>query len=181
MYEHLADLPLRIDGYRLERLARTVSSGFERVSTVFTLHGGGEEGAGEDVTYQPEAQEAQLAAGPVLDLAGEWTLGAFSAHLGALDLFPGFAPEQDAYRRYRRWGLESAALDLALRQAGTALHTLLARPPRPVTFVVSSRLGEPPSVAPVTGRLARYPDLRFKLDATPSWSDELIAELVALG
>jgi hypothetical protein len=47
--------------------------------------------------------------------------------------------------------------------------------------VVSSRLGEPPTIAPVTGRLARYPGLRFKLDATPSWSDELIAELVALG
>jgi hypothetical protein len=32
----------------------------------------------------------------------------------------------------------------------------------------------------VRSRLARYPALRFKLDATPSWSDELIAELVAL-
>jgi L-alanine-DL-glutamate epimerase-like enolase superfamily enzyme len=181
MYEHVADLPLRVDGYGLRQLTRVVSSGFERVSTVFTLHGGGEEGAGEDVTYQPEAQRAQFAAGPVLDLAGDWTFGTFSEHLGALDLFPGFTPEQEVYRRYRRWGLESAALDLALRQAGTALHTLLGRAVRPVTFVVSSRLGEPPTSGPVTSRLARYPELRFKLDATPSWSDELIAELVALG
>jgi L-alanine-DL-glutamate epimerase-like enolase superfamily enzyme len=181
MYDLVAGLPLRIDGYRLDRLARTVSSGFERVSTVFTLYGGGETGAGEDVTYEAEAHDAQLAAGPVLALAGEWTFAAFSEHLGALDTFPGFAPGQDAYRRYRRWGLESAALDLALRQAGTALHALLGRDVRPVTFVVSSRLGEPPTIVPVTGRLARYPRLRFKLDATPSWSDELIAELVALG
>ena len=181
MYERVADLPLIIEGYRLERLARTVSSGFERVSTVFTLRGAGQAGAGEDVTYQAEAHEAQIAAGPVLELAGEWTFGSFSEHLGALELFPGFTPEQDVYRRYRRWGLESAALDLALRQAGTALHTLLDLELRPVTFVVSSRLGEPPTLAPVTGRLARYPELRFKLDATPSWSDELIAELVALG
>jgi hypothetical protein len=58
---------------------------------------------------------------------------------------------------------------------------VLERDVRPVSFVVSSRLGEPPSIQPVTSRLARYPDLRFKLDATPDWSDELIAELVALG
>jgi hypothetical protein len=181
LYDAVAELPLLVEGYGLERLARTVSSGFERVSTVFTLHGGGLEGRGEDVTYEAEAQEAQLAAGPVLPLAGEWTFAAFSAHLGALDLFPGFTPGHDVYRRYRRWGLESAALDLALRQAGHALHDMLDRGVSPVRFVVSSRLGEPPTIAPVTGRLARYPDLRFKLDATPSWSDELIAELVALG
>jgi hypothetical protein len=46
--------------------------------------------------------------------------------------------------------------------------------------VVSSRLGEPPTIAPVASRLARYPELSFKLDATPDWSDELIAELQAL-
>jgi hypothetical protein len=180
LYDAVADLPLKIDGYRLERLARTVSSGFERVTTVFTLHGGGEAGAGEDVTYEAEAHEAQLAAGPVLELAGEWTFAGFSEHLGALDLFGGFTPGHDVYRRYRRWGLESAALDLALRQAGRALHDVLGRDVRPVRFTVSSRLGEPPTIVPVTGRLARYPELRFKLDATPSWSDELIAELVAL-
>ena len=180
LYDAVADLSLQIEGYRLDRLARTVSSGFERVSTVFTLYGGGEEGAGEDVTYEAEAQEAQLAAGPVLPLAGEWTFASFSAHLGALDLFPGFTPGHDVYRRYRRWGLESAALDLALRQAGRALHEVLERGVSPVAFVVSSRLGEPPTIVPVTSRLAGYPDLRFKLDATPSWSDELIAELQAL-
>jgi hypothetical protein len=62
-----------------------------------------------------------------------------------------------------------------------SLHALLGREPRPVTFVVSSRLGEPPTIAPVERRLARYPTLRFKLDATPDWSDELVGELVATG
>jgi hypothetical protein len=181
LYERIAGLPLRIEGYQLDRLARTVSSGFERVSTVITLHGGGEEGAGEDVTYEAEAQDAQQAAGPVLELAGEWTFASFSERLGTLDLFPGYTPQQDAYRRYRRWGFESAALDLALRQAGRALPEVLGRAVAPVRFVVSSRLGEPPSILPVTGRLARYPALRFKLDATPSWTDELIAELQATG
>ena len=181
LYERVADLPLRVDGYALDRLARTVSSGFERVSTVITLEGAGERGAGEDVTYEPEAQDAQQAAGPVLQLAGDWTFATFSAQLGALDLFPGYTPQQEAYRSYRRWAFESAALDLALRQAGRPLHEVLGRSVAPVRFVVSSRLGEPPSILPVTGRLARYPSLRFKLDATPSWTDELIGELQATG
>ena len=70
LYEPIAALPLHIEGYSLERLARTVSSGFERVSTVIALEGGGATGLGEDVTYQAEAHEAQIAAGPILDLAG---------------------------------------------------------------------------------------------------------------
>ena len=41
--ERLADLPLSIDDYTLERLERDVSSQFTRVSTVIRLRGGGEE------------------------------------------------------------------------------------------------------------------------------------------
>jgi hypothetical protein len=181
LYDSVADLPLQIEGYELERLSRTVSSGFERVSTVFSLHGGGETGRGEDVTYAAEAHDAQLEAGPVLELAGEFTFDSFSEHLGALDLFPGFTLDHEVFRRYRRWGFESAALDLALRQAGTSLHERLGRTPEPVTFVVSSRMGDPPTIEPVKRRLARYPAIRFKLDATPDWSEELIEQLQASG
>jgi L-alanine-DL-glutamate epimerase-like enolase superfamily enzyme len=181
LYDAVAALPLTIEGYGLQALSRTVSSGFERKTTVVVLHGGGEEGRGEDVTYEPEAHDAQQAAGPVLPLAGEWTFDSFSEHLATLDLFPGFEPAQPVYRSYRRWAFESAALDLALRQAKTSLHEALGRTPRPVTFVVSSRMGEPPTIDPVARRLARYPWLRFKLDATPDWSDELIAALQQTG
>ena len=181
LYETIATLPLRIEGYTLQGLARTVSSGFERKSTIIVLRGGGEEGHGEDVTYEPEAHDAQQQAGPVLELAGEWTFDSFSEHLATLDLFPGFTPQQDVYRRYRRWGFESAALDLALRQADTSLHELLGRTPEPVTFVVSSRMGDPPTIAPVQRRLAVYPAIRFKLDATPDWPEELIVALQETG
>jgi L-alanine-DL-glutamate epimerase-like enolase superfamily enzyme len=181
LFDRIAELPMRVEEYGLQRLARTVSSGFERVSTLIELRGDGEVGVGEDVTYSAEAQTAQQERGPVLELAGEWTLASFSEHLAGLDTFPGYAPEHPVYRNYRRWAFESAALDLALRQAGTSLHARLGREPRPVTFVVSSRLGDPPTLAPVERRLAHYPDLRFKLDATPEWSDELIAQLVATG
>jgi hypothetical protein len=50
-----------------------------------------------------------------------------------------------------------------------------------VRFVVSSRMGEPPTLAPVQRRLARYPELRFKLDGTPDWTEDLIDALVATG
>ncbi|HLM49152.1 MAG TPA: hypothetical protein VK279_01290, partial [Solirubrobacteraceae bacterium] len=177
-YERIADLPLEIEGYALDGLAKTVSSGFERHTTVIRLQGGGQEGLGEDVTYETGDQTAQQQHGPVLPLAGRWTVASFSAHLGNLDTFPAGAPKMPVYRNYRRWGFESAALDLALRQAGRSLADVLEREPRPVTFVVSSRMGEPPTLAAVTRRLARYPDLRFKLDGTPDWDDELIAGLV---
>ena len=83
-------------------------------------------------------------------------------------------------RLYRRWAFESAALDLALRQAAARSPTA-GHEPRPVTFVVSLRLGKPASLEPVAGRLTRYPTLRFKLDPTSDWTDELIAQLVETG
>src|SRR3954470_20412038 len=149
LYDRVADLPLKIEGYTLRGLSRTVSSGFERVSTIYELFGAGEAGEGEDVTYSAKAQVAQQAAGPILELAGEWTFGTFSEHLGALDTFPGFEPEMPVFRAYRRWGLESGALHLALRRAATSLPAGVGREPRPITFVVSSRMGEPPTIAPV--------------------------------
>ena len=48
-------------------------------------------------------------------------------------------------------------------------------------FVVSLRLGEPPSLEPLDVRLGPYPQLRFKLDPTSSWDERLIGELVATG
>ena len=180
-YERVADLPLTIDDYALEGLTRTVSSGFERVTTVIRLRGGGEEGLGEDVTYEADDQRAQQERGPVLPLAGEWTFASFSQHLGELDTFPAGAPSFEVRRNYRRWGFESAALDLALRQAGRSLADALGRELRPVTFVVSSRMGDPPTLEPVTRRLARYPWLRFKLDGTPDWDDALIDGLIESG
>jgi hypothetical protein len=181
LYDALAGLPLEIEDYALEGRERRFSAEFERVTTVVRLRGAGEEGLGEDVTYDPDAQRRQLAAGPVLPLAGTWTLDAFSEHLATLDLFDGTAPGLPAYLRYRRWAFESAAADLALRQAGRSLAEALGREPRPVEFVVSLRLGEPPSTEPVDRRLAAYPGLSFKLDATPGWDDALIARLAATG
>ena len=179
-WDRVAGLPLRVDEYSLEGLQADVSSEFTRKSTVIRLAGAGQEGAGEDVTYDAVDQEILQAAGPNLPLAGEWTLESFCAHLAGLELFPEPA-QRDASPLYRAWAYESAALDLALRQAGEPLHARLDRELRPLTFVVSLRLGEPPTLEPVTRRLERHPGLRFKLDATSSWTEELIAGLVDTG
>lgn len=179
-WERVAGLALRVDSYALEPLQALVSSDFERKSTVIRLAGTGHEGVGEDVTYDAIDHEILQAAGPTLPLRGSWTIGSFSEHLAALGLFPQ-PPRRDVSRRYRIWAYESAALDLALRQSGTTLHDVLGRTPEPVRFVVSLRLGEPPSMEPLQGRLDAYPWLRFKLDPTSSWSEELIAGLVETG
>lgn len=179
-WDALKDLPLTIEEYDLERLQRDVSSGFTRVSTVIHLRGGGHEGVGEDVGYEAEDQDALQAAGPVQPLAGTWTLESYCDHVATLDLWPEPA-RHAASELYRVWAYESAALDLALQQAGRPLHEVLGRECRPLTFVMSLRLGEPSSLAPLRSRLDAYPGLRFKLDPTADWDDELIAALVETG
>jgi L-alanine-DL-glutamate epimerase-like enolase superfamily enzyme len=183
LYDRIAELPLTIEAYTLEPRAADVSSGFLRRSTTYVLTGKGHTGRGEDVGYDGEDQEALQRAGAVQPLAGDWTLGSFCAHVEGLELWPEPA-RHEASRQYRIWGYESAALDLALRQAGTSLHGLLGREPRPVSFVCSRRLNDPeqpPDVRRVTGLLERYPTLRFKLDPTPDWDEAIVAALVASG
>ena len=148
------------------------------------LRGGGEEGVGEDVVYTVVDHFSHRDAGPVLiDRFREVsTFGEFCDLLGELDLFNGIAPEMEASRNYRRWAYESAALDLALRQAGTSLHERLGIEPRPVRFVCSTRLStfeddSASSLEPVTKRLEKHPTLEFKLDPENDWTPELIDEL----
>jgi hypothetical protein len=162
LYDAVAELPLHVSSYELERLELPVSSGFTRVTTVIHLRGAGEEGVGEDVTYEA----AQHPPPADLPLAGEHTLDSFSAVL-----------EPHGFDDYRRWAFESAALDLALRQAGRSLAEVVGREPRPVRFVVSKRFD---SLDVLRTLLDRYPGTRFKLDPMSDWSDELVAELAAL-
>jgi hypothetical protein len=162
MYSRVSDLQLRIDACELEGLEQAVSSEFVRRTTVVRLRGAGHEGVGEDVTYDADEQVRFQAEGPGVDLAGEHTFASISA------LLEGLPP-------YRRWGFESAALDLALRQQGRSLAEALERTLQPVRFVVSTALGSDRA-----GRLRRLPGLRFKLDPTSDWDEALVAELVEL-
>ncbi|HXS32338.1 MAG TPA: hypothetical protein VN758_01020 [Solirubrobacterales bacterium] len=181
-FDALADLPLEIEGYELQPLELHLPA-FERLCTVIHIWGAGEDGLGEDVTYDAVDHIALQDAGPTLDLTGYATLGEFCELMGDLDTFPA-EPQRDVSRLYRRWAFESAALDLALRQAGKGLAEVVGREPRPVNFVASMRLGSedsPSSIETLRRKLDPYPDLRFKLDPTNDWTDELIAALVETG
>jgi hypothetical protein len=179
LWTRVADLPLVIDAHAVERLEAGPPT--DRVTYLVRLRGRGAEGLGEDVGGDMlDADGAFLAAAPALRLAGEWTLGTFASHLAGVDVWPE-APEWEMARRWRNWAFESAALDLALLQAGVGLAEALGREPRPVRFVNSLGLGDPPEIGAVARRLERYPDLRFKVDAQASWSPELTAAVAETG
>ena len=157
LWDELAGLQVRIDGYSPERrdLPR---EGWTRVTTTVVLEGEGEKGEGEDVTYDAAEHDDFPAE---LPLAGSWSLAELSLHLEAFEL-----PD------YRRWAFESAVLDLALRQAGSSLGDAVARAYRPVRFVASPR-------SDVAAWLENDPALEFKLDATKEWDGELMRSLAA--
>ncbi|AGB37807.1 enolase-like domain-containing protein [Natronococcus occultus] len=178
-YDQLADLSLTIEDVSMDRLERETSSGFTRVTTEFVLEGpDGAVGRGEDVTYETEEHDALAEAGPP-DLAGEYTIDDVSARLADLDLFPAGAPDREVFRNYRRWGLEAAALDLALRQAGTDLATRFDREYEPVRFIASTRLGDEPSTDRVDALREAVADVELKLDPTPEWDAALVEALAA--
>src|SRR3954468_22583777 len=168
LWSSLADLPLRIDDYAVERRELAVSPQFTRVTTTVVLRGNGATGEGEDVTYtasdHDEFPDDEM-------LAGSWTLAEYSLRLNDLTLFDG-EPQMEASHDYRRWAFESAALDLALRQADRSLADALDRPYRPLRFVASTRADTSPY-------RELYPALEFKLDVEENWDRTLMERLAA--
>jgi L-alanine-DL-glutamate epimerase-like enolase superfamily enzyme len=176
MWSRLAELPLLVEDYEVSRLEAPAAFGHDRATDQVRLVGGGTDGLAEDITaYMPEGSRA-----PTLELAGEWTLGTFCERLAGLEQWSD-PPKWDLARNWRNWAYESAALDLALRQSGLALHDVLGRSPAPVRFVNSFGLGDPPQFATLQRRLDRFSGMRFKLDAQPTWSADLLAEVAATG
>jgi L-alanine-DL-glutamate epimerase-like enolase superfamily enzyme len=161
-YDAVKDLPLTIEGYELEPLEQEVAANFTLKRTVVVLRGGGFEGRGEEVDYDPRAQEQFQARRGELPFAGRHTLDSFSVL-------------QSGQGEYRRWAFESAALDLALKQAGLSLAEALGRQMQPLTFVVSTR------IANVEPWLEVAPLLRFKLDPDKDWGEDVIERLSTRG
>lgn len=178
-FAKIEGLPVDIESIEYTPMVRDTSSGFTKITTVVRLRGRGEEGLGEDVTWDQIDQIEFLRNPTPSGLAGTWKLAELSAALDDIDLFP-VSPCRPASRFYRRWAFESAALDLGLRQAGISLADALGRIPRPVRFVSSVRLGEPPSVEPLRARLRSDPTLEFKLDPTLSWTSETLDAITAI-
>jgi hypothetical protein len=168
LWKSFADLKVRIDDYSVERRELKVSDEFTRVTTTVVLHGGDDTGEGEDVTYTPSDHEGFPAHEM---LAGTWSLHEYSVRLDDLELFPA-APQMDASRDYRRWAFESAALDLALRQAGRPFHDVAGRSADSVRFVASTR-------ADIEPYRQLFPALEFKLDVAEDWDRALMERLAA--
>ena len=158
LWEAVAELELRVDGYGLERRESTTPAGWTRVTTTVVLEGTGETGLGEDVTYEAASHDGVPEA---LMLAGTWSLEDFSHRLDEFE---------ELTEGYRRWAFESAALDLALRQNELGLGEALGRQELPVRFVVSTR------AAPEQW-LEVAPGLEFKLDAEKDWDRALLRGL----
>jgi L-alanine-DL-glutamate epimerase-like enolase superfamily enzyme len=169
LWDAVAGLDVRVGGYTLERRELQTASGWTRVTTTVVLAGAGETGQGEDVTYSAQDHEHVPAE---LDLAGTWTLAELSGRLGELELWRG-NPDDHGSQDHRRWAFESAALDLALRQAGLSLGEALGREARPVRFVVSTR-------SRIEPWLEIAPAMEFKLDAEEDWDRALMTRLAAL-
>ena len=168
LWQALSGLRVRIDNYSVERRELAVSPQFTRVTTTVLLEGGGETGEGEDVTYTATDHDDFP---DVEMLAGTWTLDDYSRRVDELSLWPA-EPQMEASTDYRRWAFESAALDLALRQADTSLADVVGRPYRPVRFVASTR-------AQIDPYLALNPALEFKLDVDKDWDRALMERLAA--
>jgi hypothetical protein len=180
LWPRLAELPLVIDGYELEGLTAELTGGMVRTTIQVRLRGAGHDGLGEDVSPFPDSPDPFGDVATGLPLAGDWTLGSFCDHLATLEQWS-TPPEYVFAKLWRNWAYESAALDLALRQAGRPLHEVLGREPRPPTFVNSLGLGDPPATDKIHRRLARYPDVRFKLDAAAAWTLGVCEDLAATG
>jgi hypothetical protein len=178
LWPRLAGLSLVVEACEYERLQAVLAYEFERITTHVRLVGAGVDGLGEDVSVFREDGTALHETGPALALEGEWTLAGFCEHLATLELWPE-PPEWEVALRFRNWAFESAALDLALRQAGRSLHDVLGLTPHPVRFVNSLGLGKEPSIEPLRRRLARSPGVRFKLDAEATWPRALVDEVAA--
>jgi len=169
LWDRLAQLEVEVEAAATDRNSIDVSTQFTRVTTEIKLRGRGEEGVGEDVTYNAEDHEWF----PTVEPTGRTTLGELSQALEGVKLFSG-EPQMDASNDYRRWALDSAALDLALRQNGLTLGTALEREYRPVRFVVSTRQDP-------FAWLEQAPQLELKLDPENDWDRPLMERLAATG
>jgi hypothetical protein len=169
LWDSVAGLEVKVDGYALERRESQTPSGWTRVTTTVVVEGEGATGQGEDVNYGADDHD-HVPGG--LMLAGTWRLDDISRRLDELELWDG-DPENHTGQDHRRWAFESALFDLALRQNELSLGKALGRQELPVRFVVSTR-------AAPDQWLAVEPQLEFKLDAETDWDRPLLQRLRAL-
>jgi len=129
-----------------------------RPSATVSLSGHGIIGRGEHVDWTRADHERFCTHATETVPHGRWGLGAWAAAMREQTPWP-----------YARAALEAAAIDLALRQAGTTLGGLVDVLPRPVRFVLSfGRRADP--AAEIARWREQGPGLLFKIDVDPGWT-----------
>ena len=118
-YARIAALPMEIDSCEFVPMVRDTSSGFTKITAVVRLRGCGEEGLGEDVTWDQIDHIEFLRHSMPSGLEGAWELDELSAALGEMDL------SQSRWLRGRwllgsfRWGgLASVVAGFRIREVG---------------------------------------------------------------
>ncbi len=133
--------------------------------------------SGEDVTYDAGLHAPERSPEP--PVAGfRGTLGELSELLEPVDLYGG-PIGIEGQRQYRRWAWESAALDLALRQANLGLGDLVERQARPVSFVASTRI-DAATLEPLASWTRLYPRCGSSSTRPTEWDDALAARVGGL-
>jgi hypothetical protein len=186
LYESVSDLTVTVSSAEVTTRELRVSDHFTRTTSIVQLTGEGATGRGEDVIYETSFHEYP---DTLLDgLTGFYTIAEFSAALADQPFFPPDrepAVDQRGHRRlpikrnFRRWALESAALDLALKQHDATLAAVLNREYRRVRFVVSPNIDEQ-TLSYIERLINQVPGVELKLNATTEWDPETMAEIASL-
>jgi hypothetical protein len=172
-YDKISGLKLEIEGFETKEQSLQVSENFERKTTTIKLKGKEEEGLGEDVIYDVDSHVY-----PKLEdkLIGVYSFREISEKIRSLDLFSETVDNTDLQENYRRWGFESAALDLALRQNGKKFPEAIGEDYSPLRFLASPSMNET-DIEKLKTLRKKVPGLEFKLDVKPDWDEEIISRL----
>ncbi|MFB6100159.1 MAG: hypothetical protein ABEK16_02695 [Candidatus Nanohalobium sp.] len=171
LYSKIAELELEVKKVTTETREKQVSENFTRKTTVVRIEGEGDTGRGEDVIYETEKHVY-----PELELEGSYNFQDFSEKLDEVELFPVDIEHSETDANYRRWAVESAALDLALKQNDLSLAEALEREYSPLRFVVSPSM-DGPDIGKLEELIEVNPSIEFKLDASEEWDEGFVEKL----
>ena len=166
----LIDLPLELNAATVHLDAVPLPSypGEPRPSSTVQLAGGGEAGRGENVAWTREEHEHFAQWVENRDWTATCSLGIFCEQLATTLSQP-----------YRRAAIESAAIDLALRQGNTNLGELCGTDFGDIRYVRSFASSIDP-LPELRDHLEQAPEIGLKLDVHPAWAPETLTELARL-
>ncbi|MDZ7730568.1 MAG: hypothetical protein U5K37_06140 [Natrialbaceae archaeon] len=109
LFDSIGPLDIEIEDYTLSLREAETTSDFTRTTTVAALEGPEEVGRGEDVIYDEAPHHSLTATDNPVELAGEYTIESFSAHLASIDLFPDTEPTSEIFRQLPTVGLRKCS------------------------------------------------------------------------